>query len=159
MKAIAPYIVIALLHLSCTAQERRDVPVVRLWQLEERLAQGGDTTFVVNFWATWCGPCVKELPYFEALDTQRAKVLLVSLDFEDILESKVIPFVQQRKIRSEVMLLNEDDPNSWIPRISPQWSGAIPVTLFVNAARGKRIFFEGSFEEGELEARLDELGL
>lgn len=146
-----------LLHLPALAQ-RAEVSVIRLFQLEERLLRGGDTTFVVNFWATWCGPCVKELPYFEALDTARAKVLLVSLDFEDILESKVIPFVRQKQLRSEVMLLNEDDPNVWIPRISPQWSGAIPVTLFVNTGRGQRIFFEGSFEEGELETRLDELG-
>ncbi len=139
--------------------QNRHIPVIRLFQLEERLLKGADTTFVVNLWATWCGPCVKELPYFEALDTARAKVLLVSLDFEDVLATKVIPFVQQRKLRSEVMLLNEDNPNDFIPRVSRDWSGAIPATLFINEQRGVRYFFEGSVEEGELETKLESLGL
>jgi len=147
-----------LLHLPALAQEVK-VPIIRLHQLEERLLKGGDTTFVVNFWATWCGPCVKELPYFEALDTARAKVLLVSLDFEDVLETKVIPFVEKRQLRSEVMLLNEHSPNDFIPRVSGEWSGAIPATLFVNTQRGIRDFYEGSFEAGELEAKLTELSL
>lgn len=108
-----------LLHLPALAQVA-EVSIIRLYQLEERLLKGGDTTFVVNFWATWCGPCVKELPYFEALDTVRAKVLLVSLDFEDVLETKVIPFVEKRQLRSEVMLLNEHNPNDFIPRVSEE---------------------------------------
>jgi len=147
-----------LLHLPALAQ-RAEVPVIRLFQLEERLLKGGDTTFVVNLWATWCGPCVKELPYFEELDTARAKVLLVSLDFVDVLATKVIPFVEKRQLRSEVMLLNEHNPNDFIPRISGEWSGAIPATLFVNTQRGIHHFHEGSFEAGELEAKLTELGL
>lgn len=147
-----------LLHLPSCAQ-RTAVPVIRLNHLEQRLSEGGDTTFVVNLWATWCGPCVKELPYFEALDPGRAKVLLISLDFEDVLETKVIPFVEKRGLGSEVMLLNEDDPNTWIPRISGDWSGAIPATLFVNTLRGVRHFHEGQFEQGELESKLTGLGL
>jgi thiol-disulfide isomerase/thioredoxin len=153
------YLVLLCLWTVNASAQNRHIPVIRLFQLEERLLKGADTTFVVNLWATWCGPCVKELPYFEALDTARAKVLLVSLDFEDVLATKVIPFVQQRKLRSEVMLLNEDNPNDFIPRVSRDWSGAIPATLFINEQRGVRYFFEGSVEEGELENKLESLGL
>lgn len=141
----------------------QSVPVVNLDQLEQRLQNGSDTTFVVNFWATWCGPCVKELPFFETLGANGSekaiKVLLVTLDFVENLDSKVIPFIQKKELKSEVLLLDEGNPNVWIPRVSEEWSGAIPATLFVNTQKKTRHFHEGSFKEGELETKLEELGL
>jgi thiol-disulfide isomerase/thioredoxin len=139
------------------------VPIIALDQLESRLQNGADTTFVVNFWATWCGPCVKELPFFETLGANNAgkkfKVLLVTLDFAENLESKVIPFLEKKAIKSEVVLLDESNPNKWIPRVSEEWSGAIPATIFSSAQKKTRHFYEGSFKEGELEQKLQELGL
>ena len=139
------------------------VPIIGLDDLESRLENGRDTTYVVNFWATWCGPCVKELPYFEALEKansgNRFKVLLVSLDFANQLESKVTPFVEKKKLISEVVLMDEDQPNKWIPRVSDKWTGALPATLFVNTQKKTRHFHEGSFKEGELEQKLTEIGL
>ncbi len=151
---------LVMVVLFSTAQT---VPVIGLNDLESRLEKGADTTFVVNFWATWCGPCVKELPYFEVLEAAnqgtKFKVLLVSLDFVTQLESKVIPFVEKKKLISEVALMDEDRPNEWIPRVSEKWSGALPATLFVNTQKKTRHFHEGSFEEGDLEKLLTEIGL
>ena len=139
------------------------VPIIGLDDLESRLESGKDTTYVVNFWATWCGPCVKELPYFEALEKanrgNRFKVLLVSLDFANQLESKVVPFLEKKKLISEVVLMDEDRPNKWIPRVSDKWTGALPATLFVNTQKKTRHFHEGSFKDGELEQKLTEIGL
>ena len=141
----------------------QDIPVIGLDYLESRLENGKDTTYAVNFWATWCGPCVKELPYFEALEKAnlgtKFKVLLVSLDFADQLESKVIPFVKKKAPISEVVLMDEERPNKWIPRVSDKWTGALPATLFFNAQKKTRHFHEGSFKEGELEQKLTEIGL
>jgi thiol-disulfide isomerase/thioredoxin len=143
--------------------QAQNVPVIDLNNLDARLENGEDTTFIVSFWATWCGPCVKELPFFETLQANNAeekfKVLLVTLDFVEDLESKVIPFIERKAIKSEVLLLDEDNPNVWIPRVSERWSGAIPATIFVNAQKKTRHFHEGSFKEGELEIKLKELGL
>ncbi|WP_115124721.1 TlpA disulfide reductase family protein [Marinirhabdus gelatinilytica] len=114
------------------------------------------TTYVINFWATWCKPCVKELPYFEELNKNykdnNVKVVLVSLDFPKHIEKQVIPFIKKHKLQSELLLLDDPDANSWIPKVSEQWSGAIPATIFVKGNQQK--FYEQSFEYTELETEL-----
>jgi thiol-disulfide isomerase/thioredoxin len=91
-----------------------------------------DTLYVVNFWATWCKPCIQELPAFDSLSTmvknKKVKILLVSLDFSEDLNSKVNPFLIKNKIRTECVLLDEVNGNDFINKISPSWSGAIPPT-------------------------------
>ena len=163
MRWLSILLVITTFSIVPVEMNAQSVPVIGLDDLENRLENGADTTFVVNFWATWCGPCVKELPYFEVLEKANSgdafKVLLVSLDFINQLDSKVIPFVDKKKLVSEVVLMDEDRPNEWIPRVSEKWSGALPATLFVNTQKKTRHFHEGSFEEGDLEKLLIEIGL
>lgn len=144
-----------LLALPGQAQQ---VAVVKLPQLQKRLSQPNDTTYVVNFWATWCAPCVKELPNFEQLNRayagQKVKVLLVSTDYASQLDKKVRPFVAKRNLRSEVLLLNETDPNTWMDKVDSQWSGALPFTLMINNKQQKRASFEREFTQPELTAAL-----
>jgi len=116
-----------------------------------------DTTYVINFWATWCGPCVKELPYFEELnalyDGQPFKQILVSLDDPKKLESKVMPFLVKNNIQSKVVLLADGKANSWIDKVDPNWSGAIPITLILKG--DKRKFYEQEFHSTfELEEQM-----
>lgn len=123
---------------------------------KQYLQKKNDTTYVINFWATWCKPCIKELPAFEKITDkfsgQKVKVLLVSLDFPDKIESQVIPFIKNNSIKSEVVLLDDADANSWIPKVSPEWSGAIPATLIYK--NDTRKFYEQSFTFEELETEL-----
>ena len=103
-----------------------------------------DTVYVINFWATWCVPCIKELPYFEALHqksrNQPTKVLLVSLDNPDDMNSRLIPFIKKKGLKSNVVLLADGNANKWIDQIDPNWSGAIPITLFLKG--NNRAFYE-----------------
>jgi len=132
------------------------VPVVDFEGFEPYLHKQNDTTYVINFWATWCAPCVKELPAFEKLNEkysdENVKVLLVSLDFIKHYDTKLLPFINERSIKSEVILLNDPRSNLWIDKVSPDWSGAIPATIIYS--RDKRKFYEQSFTFKSLEKEL-----
>lgn len=113
--------------------------------------QQTDTIYVINFWSTWCAPCIKELPYFEALNKKYAdkkvKVILVSLDFKKQLKTKLKPFLAKNDLQSKVLVLIDPDANSWVDRVDPSWSGAIPATYVYK--QGKKEFFEKEFEKFE----------
>ena len=105
-----------------------------------------DKTYVINYWATWCKPCVEELPLFEQItmsgDTS-VEVILVSLDFPHQLESKFKPFLQERDLRSKVVLLLDGKYNDWIDKVDDSWSGAIPATLYIHNTN--TYFHEGQY--------------
>ncbi len=110
------------------------IPVYTSGDLMSRVEQG-DTLYIVNFWATWCAPCVKELPVFDTLQEryqeQPVKLILVSLDFKDDYEDKITKFVARRKPQPEIVWFSETNANVFIPCIDDRWSGAIPATLII----------------------------
>lgn len=154
MKVLSLFILTISLSLSAFCQNQ--VRVLKYNELKELVEEDTKHHKIFNFWATWCKPCIKELPYFEKItstySSDEVKVYLVSLDFVENLESRVIPFTNKKAIKSEVLLLDEVDFNDIINDINPNWSGAIPATLIVNADTGKQFFYEKEFHEGELES-------
>ena len=126
--------------------------------LEKYLNIKDDNIYVINFWATWCAPCIKELPYFEQInelyEPKNVKVILVSLDFPKHYEKKLIPFIEKHDLKSKVLALNDPDSNTWIPKVSESWSGALPATLIYN--KEKRQFFEQSFNYDELKTEVEQ---
>ena len=140
------FLLFVLFPLLLSAQT---VPSLSYTELKPLLNQRGDKIYVVNFWATWCAPCIKELPYFEVLNQREdVEVLLVSLDFPKHKESRLLPFIKKNKLQSKVVLLDDANENYWINDIHPNWSGAIPATIVYN--RHKRDFYERSFTQNEL---------
>jgi len=134
----------------CAAQEVR---IIKFQELEKIIHTESSQIQVINFWATWCGPCVKELPVFEKLNSQGrsdVKVTLINLDFADQLK-KVNTFLERKNVKSETLLLDEIDYNSWIDKVDESWGGAIPATLVINSRTGQRKFVEKELTEAELE--------
>jgi len=143
---------------SCGQQsdnEQESVKIISLSELTAMYVQDNDTSYVVNFWATWCKPCIEEFPYFEKLSQnyidKKVKVIMVSLDIPNQIESTLIPFIQDRKISLKIVLLDEPDENSWIPKVNPKWTGSIPATLIENKAQNIHFFREGTITYKELE--------
>ena len=126
--------------------ENSQIEIYDFKEFESLLTAEDNRTYVINFWATWCKPCIEELPYFEDLQAENKdeiKVILVSLDFPNKLESQLKPFIAENKLKSQVVLLDDPYENEWIPKIDSTWSGAIPATLIFN--KSKRVFYERSF--------------
>ncbi len=112
-------------------------------QFEPWLYRKSDTTYVVNFWATWCKPCVAELPYFEELHeaykNEKVKVVLVSLDFPKQIKSKLVPFIEEHKLQSDVVALLDGRYTEWVEKVDKSWDGSIPITIIYNNENRKFI--------------------
>jgi len=148
---------------SFIASQAQDIKVYTSYEDLERevLNIENDKIYVINFWATWCGPCVKELPYFEELRSQyiasastksftkgkEVEFILVSIDWETNLERKVIPFIEKKGLESTVILFDDPKANDWIDKIDPSWSGAIPITLFKD--KNNQAFYEKEYHTTE----------
>ena len=144
--------------LTNTGSERsQDLEIYDFDGLEPLLNKKDDQVHVVNFWATWCGPCIKELPYFETINkkykAEGVDVLLVSLDFPSKYETQLKPYIKKNNLQSKVVAFDDINQNRWIPAIHENWSGAIPATIIYT--KDKRQFYEKSFTLEELEIELN----
>lgn len=135
----------------CSAQQ---IPIVSWSELEKSVTKPNvDSTYVINFWATWCKPCIDELPAFIKLQDsskQNVKVILASLDFKKDLSTKLKPFVLKRTITTSVVLLYDQNQEEFINSVSTMWSGALPATIIINTKRNIRSFYERQFTYNEL---------
>jgi thiol-disulfide isomerase/thioredoxin len=133
--------------------------IIKFDSLDKIIKERSAKIQVINFWATWCAPCVKELPYFESLNTAKSSqvsVTLINLDFANKVD-KVNSFIKRKGITTKVLLLDEIDYNTWIDKVDKNWSGAIPATLIINPSTGKRKFVEKELQDGDLEKLINEV--
>jgi len=128
----------------------QDVGIVTTFdQLSKYYNLKSDTTYVINFWATWCKPCVAELPFFNntarELKGKKVQFIFVCLDFISTIEKKVKPFLIKNPLAGKVVILGDQDINTWGSEVDPKWDGAIPVTMLVgNNKKATRL---GSFKD------------
>ena len=117
-----------------------------------------DTTYVFNFFATWCAPCCEEFPYFqkfsETNSNQKLRVIFVSLDFKKDYRKHLLPFLKSHHVTNTTLLLNETDYNSWIDKVDSTWDGDLPATLIINNAKHKREIYHRELSYAELEAAI-----
>jgi thiol-disulfide isomerase/thioredoxin len=135
---------------SFTQSLKQPIPEFKTFDaLAPSLTRNNDTTYVINFWATWCKPCVKEMPYFQELHKmyqgKPLKIILVSLDMRKELDSRLRKFVDDHQLSGEVVALTDVDHNSWIPRVDESWTGAIPATLIRKGSKSS--FLEGEWDD------------
>jgi thiol-disulfide isomerase/thioredoxin len=155
MKMLVATVLISLIGFAGQAQTK----VIKFDELSALINRKSDKIQVINFWATWCAPCVKELPLFQQLEDRKdpeVEITLINLDYSDKVK-KVNSFVAKKNITSSVLLLDEVDYNAWIDRVDSSWGGGIPATLFINPKTGQRKFVENELKDGDLEKYIESL--
>ena len=152
-------IILFQLFFSCVDNSSDSIEIVDFEGFYSKIDLTTDKTYVINFWATWCAPCVKELPYFEKVNKEfkdkNVEVILLSLDFPSQIETKLIPYLKRNKIKSKVILLDDSKMNTWVPRVSEQWDGGIPATLIVNASNYN--FYPKPFKKEDLYTEINKV--
>lgn len=151
----------AILFLASSGLEGQKIEYIKIPGLEKILKNPDNKIFVVNFWATWCPPCVSEMPVFVKVakdyDPAKVRFILISLDFPSQIEKQLIPFLKKNNITLEVAVMTDVDYNAWISKVDPGWQGDIPATLFYNNSKKTRYFHPGEVSEPELKKYINSL--
>ncbi len=144
-----------LLAMAANAQT---LPAWKITDVADYYSKKTDSVYVINFWATFCVPCVAEMPHLQSItkkyEGRKVKLLLVSLDLPSVYPQKIILFAKRHNITASMAWLNETDADYFCNVIDKKWSGSIPATLIVNAATGYRQFYEKDFTAEEFETEL-----
>lgn len=149
---------IILILFSIPAQSQT-VEYIKVQDLEKILRNPDNKLFVVNFWATWCPPCVKEFPHFEKVskeyDSGKVEFIMVSLDFPSQVDKRLLPFLKKNKVSLSVAVMMNVDYNSWIDKVDTSWQGDIPATLIFNNNKNLRHFHSGEVDEESLKKMIN----
>ncbi len=146
----------ALLLCGASRARAAGVPVIKFPQLEEIMTHRTDTTYVLNFFATWCDPCKEEFPAFQRWSAmqlgKKVRLVFVSLDFKRERTRGLAAFLKSHHVRNDVVLLDETDYNAWINRVDSTWNGNLPMTLVISGRERRRHAYPQEFTFDELKA-------
>jgi thiol-disulfide isomerase/thioredoxin len=133
---------------------------VKITEVEEYI-KNSDHPLVVNCWATWCAPCIEEIPYFmetvKKYSDQKVELLLLSLDFPTSYPNKILELIKKKKFEATFFWLNETNADYFCPKVDPKWDGTLPSTLLVNNKTGYRQFFGRPMTDRQVELEVKKL--
>ena len=153
-KQTISFIIVLCLGLNVFSQ---DVAKWKLSDLQTAIARV-DRPTIFNFWATFCQPCIKEIPYFQELvkkyDSAGVRLILVSLDLPEAYPKQISFFASKRGFKAPIKFLDETNADIFCPAVDSSWSGALPASLFINHKTGYRKFFEEQLSKEKLEKEI-----
>ena len=148
---------IVVFTMAVTTARTQEVAEWKLADLEKAVDSASQPT-VINFWATFCKPCIAEMPHFQKLagkyKEKGLSLIFVSLDLPEAFPDRIRSFMKRLQVSSPVAFLNETNADKFCPAVDLSWSGAIPATLFINPKTGYRKFLEQGLDEASLEKEL-----
>ncbi len=138
----------------------QDIPKWKINDLKAAIAKADKPT-IFNFWATFCKPCIEEIPYFQELakkyDSAGVQLVLISLDLSEAYPKQISSFATKYKFKSPMKFLDETNADLFCPVVDSTWSGSIPATLFVNNKTGYRKFYEEKLSKKKLESEIENM--
>jgi thiol-disulfide isomerase/thioredoxin len=152
------FIFLLLLFIQHTASSQQ-IKAIKMTELV-KMIDTSSTPLIISFWASWCGPCIREIPWFEknvAAYGRKVKLVLVSMDFAEDYPKTISAFAKKNGYRSQVIWLNETNADEFCPQIDKSWDGAIPATLMVNNKTKYRQFFGQQLPEERFKLELAKL--
>jgi thiol-disulfide isomerase/thioredoxin len=153
------FLLIMLLFFSVVSHAQ-DVKAVKVTELSKTIKES-TTPLIVNFWATFCVPCIQEMPYFQEMarqyKSQNVSLLFVSLDLKEAYPTKVNAMAKKLQLTFPVVWLNETNADYFCPKIDTTWSGGMPSSLFVNNSTGYHKFFEDQLSKEKLDGVIKEM--
>jgi thiol-disulfide isomerase/thioredoxin len=120
-----------------------------------------DHPLIVNFWATFCDPCIKEMPYLQSVagryKEEGVELVLVSLDRPRDYPDRIAAFAKKNGLSARVLWLSENNAGASRARVDEHWSGGLPSSLFINRATGYRRFFDRQLTGAQVEPAIKEM--
>ena len=154
MKWILLSAFITMIGLSASAQKVRKAKIADI----EEIIQKSDHPVIISFWATWCLPCIHEIPYLQETTKKyqhkNVELVLVSLDFRESFPSVIESFIRKNQYEASFYWLDETNADHFCPKIDAKWDGSIPATLFVNSKTNYRKFYDRQLTPLQVEAEL-----
>jgi hypothetical protein len=159
-----PFLLLLVLLL-CLATAAQTIPAWKTPDLD-RYLRSAKRPLVLNLWATFCQPCVEEIPYFQtalgikagpqgkAAPPGKADLLLLSLDMKGDYPAKIAAFARRHGFRAPIAWLSETDADVYGPVIDSTWTGALPASIFYNPITGYRKFYAGQLGPTQFEEAL-----
>lgn len=147
---------------STAGTESRAAQSTRVTQIDDerikQLLKPNGKALLVNFWATWCGPCREEFPDLVKIDAEyggKIDFFTVSLDFVEELDTSVPGFLKEMQAEMPTYLLVSKDENAIVSSISKDWSGALPFTILYDE-KGEIVFHrQGKVDDETLRREIE----
>jgi thiol-disulfide isomerase/thioredoxin len=152
------FVIIIVSFFIISSSAAQSVKKVKIEELEAYI-KNSDHPLVVSFWATWCGPCVREIPWLQEAvakkQDKKVEFILVSLDFREAFPNKISEFVKQKNFNATHFWLDETNADHFCPKIDAKWEGGIPANLFVNNSTGYHKFFQRQLTDRQAEMEVE----
>jgi len=140
-----------------TSLNAQDIKAIKVTELARTIKESKGP-LIVNFWATFCVPCLQEIPYFQELTqqykSQNVSLIFVSLDLKEAYPLKVNEMAKKLNLCYPVVWLNETNADYFCPKIDTSWTGGMPSSLLVNNSTGYHKFFEDQLSKEKLDKEI-----